>query len=184
MKLFGAFLVASLAALSGIDADASCRVVRSHVVVQEAVVVAPVATFFTVPVPAYSVGQSYGQDLTPLLEELRAMRLEMQQLRLGQVNGQSRTELAYVGLVRQNCAACHGVNPKGNKLSFFASDGAWKEPTPELLGDIIAMTASGKMPKDRKMSSEDRLALITGLTTTPAPEKLSTQPSPNTKEKK
>ena len=109
------------------------------------------------------------------------MRQELQQLRLGQGNGAARGEPAFVSLVRQNCAACHGVNPKGNKLSFFASDGAWREPTPELLGDMIAMIASGKMPKDRKMSNEDRLALISGLTSAPAQsaEQLKTSPKLN-----
>jgi hypothetical protein len=45
---------------------------------------------------------------------------------------------------------------------------------------MIAMIASGKMPKGRPMSADDRLALISGLTSAPAQaqgEQLKTPPS-------
>lgn len=151
------------------------RVVRScnQVVVVEQIRTELATTFVPINVPAYPVGYGHSQDFTLLLEELRLLRQEVASMRQGQA-ARSTTEPSYISLIRQNCAACHGINPKGNKLSMFTKDNLWIEPTPELLGDMIAMISSGKMPKERKMASEDRLALIAGLST--APEQLKSSP--------
>lgn len=137
-------------------------VVRSHVVHPY---VQPVlaAQYVPVPVAAYSVGMQ--QQLDPALLERIAVALEKIAARgpNGEINDLP-PEPEYVGLVRQNCASCHGITPKGNKLAMFDSSGRFKTPSPELLGDIIAQVSSGAMPKAAKMDANDRLKLISGLT--------------------
>jgi mono/diheme cytochrome c family protein len=126
----------------------------------------PAAYYVPVTVPQYSVGSNQQIDLTPLIEELKLLRLTVQQLKAGgDLGGELPPEPEYVGLVRQNCAKCHGTNPQGNKLSFFDSTGRLKEPTPEVLGSIIAQVSSGAMPKGGTMAPADRLKLIAGFTT-------------------
>jgi mono/diheme cytochrome c family protein len=143
------------------------RIVRfshGHNVIVERVLV-PEYVPVQVNVPQYSVGA--GLDLGPIVEELRLLRQTVQQLRAGGEITDLPPEPEYVGLVRTSCASCHGITPKGNKLSFFDSTGRFKEPTPEVLGSVISQVASGAMPKGLKMETGDRLRLISGLTTQP-----------------
>lgn len=170
MKAIVAILVG--ATIGSAAACADCRVVRSRIV-HHAVVVEPVvaAVFqpIAVSVPAYSVGYSQQSD-PAILERLDRIAAALERMNAHGAAG-AKAEPAFVALVRTNCAACHGINPKGNKLALFDSAGAWKEPTPELLGDMIAMVSSGKMPpQGRQMSADDRLKLIAGLSSSPAQE--------------
>lgn len=144
------------------------RVIRSHV--QHVQVVEPVlaAQYVAVPysLPAYSVGMQQ-QLADPAVLERIAVALEKIANRGNGELGELPPEPEYVGLVRTNCAACHGITPKGNKLSFFDTAGRFKEPTPEVLGAMLQSIASGAMPKGGKMEAADRLRLIAGLTSAP-----------------
>lgn len=128
------------------------------------------AQYVAVPysLPAYSVGMQQ-QLADPAVLERIAAALERIANRGNGELAELPPEPEYVGLVRTNCAACHGITPKGSKLSFFDSTGRFKEPTPEVLGSMLQSIASGAMPKGGKMLPEDRLKLIAGLTS-PAPE--------------
>jgi mono/diheme cytochrome c family protein len=125
----------------------------------------PYAQYVYPSLPAYSVGMQQ-QLANPEVLERIARALERIADRGGNGElGELPPEPEYVGLVRTNCASCHGVTPKGNKLSFFDSTGRLKEPTPEVLGSIIAQVSSGTMPKGGTMAPADRLKLIAGFTT-------------------
>lgn len=146
-------------------APADCRVVRSrHFVQVQEVVAAVFQPLAVVQAPAYSVGAASASD-PAILEKLDRIAAAIE--RLGPQPLALKAEPPHVALVRHNCASCHGAQPKGNKLALFAADGAFKEPTPELLGDVIARVSSGDMPRGGKMEAADRLKLIAGLTSAP-----------------
>lgn len=142
----------------------------------------PVLAFQALPLPIYHV--AYGsaqQQADPAILERIAAAQERQAAALEKLasrgpNGELADlppEPEYVGLVRANCAKCHGINPaSGTKYSMFHKDGKFRQPTPEELGEMLYRLSTDDKTKQMppggaKMDPLDRLRIVAGLTTAP-----------------
>lgn len=122
------------------------------------------AVQYATPVlPLYTIGYQAPVDLTPLLEELRAMRLEMQQLRAGG-GVLPLEEPAGLKVLRESCGRCH-TGPDAKKgFQVFDAKGT-------LVGDagkIVSAIDAGTMPPPpAKLSFEAKYNALKHLTVQP-----------------
>lgn len=127
---------------------------------------------YQVPVlPLYTIGYQPAVDLTPLLEELRALRGEVQQLRSGGGVLPLREEPAGLKVLRQACARCHTEGAAKGKLALFSAAGVLLEDA-ALKGRIVSAIHEGRMPPKEapvQLSGEDKYQVLFHLSTSPAP---------------
>lgn len=126
---------------------------------------------YQVPVlPLYTIGYQPAVDLTPLLDELRALRGEVQQLRAGGGVLPLREEPAGLKVLRQACARCH-TEGSAKKVALFSAAGVLLDEA-ALKGRIVAAIHEGRMPPREapvQLSGEDKYQVLFHLSTSPAP---------------
>ncbi len=184
------WLIAVLIVASPAVADAACRVavkrqviVRKQVAVVAAAVVAPVAVAVAaVPVAGYSAGygagygqQLYGATYQPdgLLEAFKLVLKQNETLI-------SQTQALILQLPGRGGQAGPGVAPppmggadgQPPQAPPPVGAGALVDLTPDQNAAVIAKVARGEMPKNGKMSAEERLAFIDAVTGGTEPEVL------------
>jgi hypothetical protein len=138
--------------------------VRQHAVAavvhhQQAAIIIPA------PYPVYTASGSYGpSELAAVVEELKKIRAEVAALRGGgkmppaepdKEDGPVQVPFK-TSLIQQDCARCHSDSAiKGGGHVFFK--GGKSVMTPEQLGESIGTVLTGKMPKDRKYTAEQKV---------------------------
>jgi mono/diheme cytochrome c family protein len=129
-----------------------------------------VATFqpITVAVPVYGVG--YAQDNTDIINELRALRQEMQALRaLPQVERKEALQQLPKGLqvLQTRCAGCHdavSAKGKGGGMELFNAVGTFVD-VGETHSKILEQINSDHMPKGKeKLTAQEKYDLLWYLT--------------------
>lgn len=152
MKLLSVFGV--LACVGIVSATPPCHVQQIQAV--------QAVQYATPVLPLYTIGYQAPVDLTPLLEELRAMRLEMQQLRSGVL---PLEEPAGLKVLRESCARCHtGAEAKKGFQVFDAKGTLIGDP-----GKIISAIDAGTMPPPpSKLSFEAKYNALKHLAVRPA----------------
>lgn len=127
------------------------------------------AVQYATPVlPLYTVGYQQAVDLSPLLEELRLMRQEIQQLR---APAALREEPVGLKVLRKSCAKCHTEGGAKGGLALFSAAGAF-QASPESVGKVVASIHEGKMPPGPdKLSAEDRYQVLYHLAVQPVAKK-------------
>lgn len=150
-----------------------CNIRQVQVVQQQAAVVATpivVATFqpFAVAVPVYGVG--YAQDNTDIINELRALRQEIQALRtMPQVERKEALQQLPKGLqvLQTRCSSCHdaiNAKGKGGGMELFNAAGTFVD-----VGDnaskILEQINNDHMPKGKeKLTAQEKYDLLWYLT--------------------
>lgn len=151
----------------GISAD-HCNIRHVQVVQQvQAVVATPVvvATFVpvAVAVPAYGVGYS---DNSAIINELRALRQEMQALRAAPERKEALSVPKGLGVLQNRCASCHddvNAKVKGNGIQFF--NGPTFMDTGDIPSKILDQINNDQMPKSKeKLSAQEKYDLLWYLT--------------------
>lgn len=152
----------------GVSADHCTNGVCHHVQQAQHVqaVVTPIVTAVfqpvTVAVPVYGVGYS-GSDNSAIINELRLLRQEMQQLRLSQTERKEALQIHPGLAVLQNrCAACHddaNARTKANNIQFFT--GVTFQDVGELPSKILEQIHNDHMPKGKeKLSPQEKYDVL------------------------
>lgn len=125
------------------------------------------AVQYATPVlPLYTIGYQAPVDLTPLLEELRAMRLEMQQLRAGG-GVLPLEEPAGLKVLRETCSRCHSGADAKKGFAIFDAKGTLTAKAADI-GKIVGAIDAGTMPPaPGKLSFEQKYAVLKHLTVQP-----------------
>jgi hypothetical protein len=138
-------------------------------------------TVFALPI--YTLG-SYSSGADPatlsVLEEIRNLRrdqAEDRKLTRALVERQVgnlglEREPQFVGILRNNCAQCHGASSPKAGLSLFNAQGQINELSPEQVTELIRRISlpkgdTKKMPPNGELGYSDFAAVINGIASNP-----------------
>ncbi len=154
MKL--AFLSVLCLIVSPCLTRAGCPVAVSH-----AVSYTPVVTAYAVGIPvAYAAPYQYstgGQDLAPVVAELRALRLDMARMQVGALGTRAVNPYPMLSV---KCANCHNSNAKAQAALSFADIGSW---TCEQRLMALDAVVNDRMPKGGHLTADEAGSLLKEL---------------------
>lgn len=125
------------------------------------------AVQYATPVlPLYTIGYQQAVDLSPLLDELRLMRQEIQQLRAG--SPIPLEEPVGMKLLRENCAKCHSGATAKKGFRVFDDRGVLTAD-PVAVGKIVESIHEDSMPPvpAKKLTFEEKYKVLRHLAVQP-----------------